>query len=538
MKETWTYAKMFARFPVALRRFLREPLTLPRAQGIVRARMEQRADNFLRVVERAVYGHRKSPYLALLRHAGCELGDLRALVRERGLEGALAELGAAGVYVTFEEFKGRRPIVRGGLELRVKPADFDNPSARHDFAVRTGGSTGLSTLVGQDLDHIAAGAPMQMLMLDAYGLLDTPTAHWIQIFPGTGLRFLLQRAYFRQYSEHWYSSMGWTDSKAWPKYDLATLYMISCARLLGLQLPFPEIVRRDEAIVVARWVHDTLAKRGRCFLSTHVSPAVRVAVAAQEAGLDLSGATFRVGGEPVTPAKARLMEKSGVRVVPAYGMVEISTVGLGCPNGRHADDVHLAMDTVALVTHPHPVDGTGVTVPAFRITTLTDTVTKLMLNVQVDDYGVVDESPCGCPLEAHGFTVHLHDIRSYSKLLGEGVTLIGNDMLHILEHVLPARFGGTALDYQLSEEEDEESLTRLYLVVSPRVVVRDEGELVESLLEALRASSPAAGVAGTVWRQAQTIRVKRAEPAWTARGKLLPLHIQSRRVDGRSGNSN
>ena len=525
MKESWTYAKMFARFPVALRRFLKEPLTLPRSQAIVRARMENRGDAFLRMVERGVYGQPKSPYLALMKHARCELGDLRALVHDKGVEGALIDLGAAGVYVEFEEFKGRRPIVRNSLELPVKASDFDNPAARHVFAVRTGGSTGLSTLVGQDFDYIAAGAPMQMLMLDAYGLLDTPTAHWLQILPGTGIRFLLQRAYFRQYSEHWYSSMGWTDSKAWPKYDAATLYMISCARLLGLALPFPEIVRLDEAIVVAHWVHDTLGKRGRCFFSSNVSHAFRVAVAAHDAGLDLSGATFRLGGEPITAAKARMIEKTGVRIVPAYGMSEISTVGLGCPNGRHADDVHLAMDTLALVTHPHPIIGTDVTVPAFRITTLADTVTKLMLNVQVDDYGIVEERACGCPLEAHGYTVHLREIRSYSKLLGEGVTLIGNDMVHILEHVLPSRFGGTAIDYQLTEEEDEQSLTRLYLIVSPRVTLRDEREVVETLIEALRASSPAAGVAGTMWRQAETIRVKRAEPLWTARGKLLPLHI-------------
>src|SRR5688572_27610187 len=307
MKETWTYAKMFARFPVALRRFLKEPLTLPRAQAIVKARMENRAGAFVGMVERGVYGQPKSPYLALMKHARCELGDLRALVHDKGVEGTLIDLGAAGVYVEFEEFKGRRPIVRNSLELPVKASDFDNPAARHVFAVRTGGSTGLSTLVGQDFDYIAAGAPMQMLMLDAYGLLDTPTAHWLQILPGTGIRFLLQRAYFRQYSEHWYSSMGWTDSKAWPKYDAATLYMISCARLLGCRIPYPTILRLDQAVVVARWVRDTVARHGRAFLASNVSHALRVAVAAQEAGIDLSDATFRVGGEPVTPAKAHVL---------------------------------------------------------------------------------------------------------------------------------------------------------------------------------------------------------------------------------------
>jgi len=526
MIESLAYARMFARFPFALRRFLSETLTIERARDIVRTRMEQRESNFLRLVERSVYGHPASPYLDLLKHARCELGDLRTLVMDKGLDAALTALRADGVYVTFEELKGRKPIERNGFSREVAASDFDNPAARHDFTVHTGGSTGLATLVGQDLDHIAAGAPMQLLMLDAFGLLDVPTAHWSHIFPGTGFRFILQRAYLRQFSERWFSSLGWRDSRGWPKYDAATLYMIFWARRCGLDFPFPEIVRLDEALVVARWINETLKERGRCFLATNVSHAFRVCVAAREAGLDLRGATFRMGGEPVTPAKARIMEDSGIRIITGYGMVEISTIGLGCANPLEAGDVHLASDTLALITHPHRVEGTDVTVPAFQITTLSESVPKLMLNVQVDDYGIVEQRACGCALEACGYSTHLREIRSYSKLLGEGVTLIGNEMVHILEHVLPARFGGTPLDYQLSEEEDSEGLTRLYLVISPRVAISRDDEVIEALHAALRSSSPAAGVASTVWRQAHTLRVKRAEPAWTARGKMLPLHIQ------------
>lgn len=526
MIESLAYARMFARFPFALRRFLSETMTIERARDIVRTRLEQREENFLRLMERSVYAYPASPYLGLLKHARCELGDLRALVMDKGLDAALTALRADGVYVTFEELKGRKPIERNGFSRDVTAGDFDNPAARHDFTVQTGGSTGLATLVGQDLDHIAAGAPMQLLMLDAFGLLDVPTAHWTHILPGTGFRFVLQRAYLRQFSEHWYSSMGWKDSRGWLKYDAATMYMVFCARRCGLNFPFPEIVRLDEAIVVARWINRTLQERGKCFLATNVSHAFRVCVAAREAGVDLRGATFRMGGEPVTPAKARIMEDSGIRIVTGYGMVEISTIGLGCANALEAGDVHLASDTLALITHPHAIEGTDVTVPAFQITTLSESVSKLMLNVQVDDYGIVEQRACGCALEACGYSTHLREIRSYSKLLGEGVTLIGNEMVHILEHVLPARFGGSALDYQLSEEEDEQGLTRLYLVISPRVTIRADTEVIETLHAALRSSSPAAGVASTVWKQAQTIRVKRAEPAWTARGKMMPLHIQ------------
>ena len=108
MRETLAYLTSFAQFPLALRRFLRTRLTLDQARRIVHDRIEQRGENFLRIAERGIYGHSASPYLALLKLAGCELPDLRAMVRQRGLDGALGALREAGVYVTFEEFKGRR----------------------------------------------------------------------------------------------------------------------------------------------------------------------------------------------------------------------------------------------------------------------------------------------------------------------------------------------------------------------------------------------------------------------------------------------
>jgi hypothetical protein len=79
-------------------------------------------------VEHSIYRHPSSPYLALLRHAGCERGDLEALVRRDGLDRALHTLRDAGVYVTFEEFKGRTPIVRGTTTITASARDFDNPS--------------------------------------------------------------------------------------------------------------------------------------------------------------------------------------------------------------------------------------------------------------------------------------------------------------------------------------------------------------------------------------------------------------------------
>src|SRR5581483_5455914 len=124
---TLAEAKMYARFAAGLPGFLRETITLAQAEQIVRRRLEQREDSFLRLVERGVYGYPRSPYRPLLALAGCALGDVRALLRSRGLEATLLALRAAGVYVSFEEMKGRAPIVRARREIAVRPRDFDNP---------------------------------------------------------------------------------------------------------------------------------------------------------------------------------------------------------------------------------------------------------------------------------------------------------------------------------------------------------------------------------------------------------------------------
>src|SRR5690606_15381075 len=125
------------------------------------------------------------------------------------------------------------------------------------------------------------------------------------------------------------------------------------------------------------------------------------------------------------------------------------------------------------ITHPEQVPGFDMTVPAFNVTTLLTSTPQIMLNLALDDYGIVEERRCGCELEALGLTTHLRDIHSYRKLTGEGVTMIGSEMLDIIENVLPSRFGGSPLDYQLLEQENEQGLTRLYVVISPRVDIAD-----------------------------------------------------------------
>jgi len=521
--------KMYARLAWGLWGFLRQTITLEEARAIVRRRMAERESNFLRLVERGIFGNPGSPYLPLLKLAGCELGDIQNMVQAKGLEETLRVLREGGVYVTFEEFKARTPIVRDGHVIPVQARDFDNPYLSHYYQAETGGTTGVRTRVAVDLDHLADDAPRRMLAYDAHGVLGVPTAIWLSVPPaGSGIGCILSNACLGHIPRKWFSPLTSRDLRASLKYRLLVEYVIAMGQLSGVSIPRPEPVGLDQAAAVARWAAETLEADGACVISSTASLAVRVCLAAREEGLSLTGAKFMVGGEPPTPAKVREIARTGARWIPHYFFGEVGLVGYGCVQPVDGNDIHLFKDALALIQCPRQVPGFEVTVDAFCFTTLLPTAPKLMVNVESDDYGLIENRSCGCPLESCGFTEHLRHIRSFCKLTGEGITLVGSEMVRILEEVLPARFGGSPLDYQLLEEEDEEGFTRLSLLVSPKVELEDKGKVIEAVLEALEQGSAAAKLTRAVWSQARTLRVKQMEPIPTARGKLMPLHLAQR----------
>jgi hypothetical protein len=258
-------------------------------------------------------------------------------------------------------------------------------------------------------------------------------------------------------------------------------------------------------------------------LNTYPSLALRVSLAAQEHGLDLTGATLTGAGEPISDAKWRGIMSSGARWVPYYSVSEIGRVGIGCANPADGNDLHWLKGSIALIRYPRPLPGSDVNVNAFYYTSLRPNAPRALLNVECDDFGDLEERRCGCPLEELGLTTHLRHINSFAKLTAEGVTVAGTAMVRILEEVLPAHFGGTVLDYQLQEEEDEQGFTRLYLVVSPRVHLDDEQAVLRTVLEALKQIGPAESISQAMWDKARTLRVRRSEPLCGTGGKFLPL---------------
>lgn len=521
--------KGYARFAGGLRGFLRRTVTPEEAKETIRRRLAEREETFLRVLRRGVFEYEGSPYRRLFDIAGCAFGDVETMVRADGVESTLERLYDAGVYVTFDEFKGRAPIMRNGNEFRVTARDFDNPHLKHSYQGSTSGSTGAGTRISFDLDHIAEACSINIATRRAHGVLGVPTAVWRNALPGVaGLSNVLSCALQGNMPERWFTPLGRDDLRVSAKDRLAMRYVLLAARVWGRPLPEPEPVPLDDPTPILDWALDAVKRTGACVVRTFVSPAVRACAAAREKGLDLSGVTFMGGGEPATAAKIRAIESVGARAMPSYGTSEAGILATACARPCGPDDLHLARDLVTLIQRPYTVPGWNETVGVFCLTTIVPTAPKIMINVVTDDFGILETRACGCPLEAAGYTVHVREIRSYRKLTGEGVTLLGNDAAQVLEEALPARFGGSPVDYQLLEEEDGEGLTRLSLIVSPRITLDDEQAAVDLVLEGLRRSGTAGTYAAAFWKRGHSLRVRRAEPVWGAGGKFLPLCVAER----------
>jgi hypothetical protein len=78
-------------------------------------------------------------------------------------------------------------------------------------------------------------------------------------------------------------------------------------------------------------------------------------------------------------------------------------------------------------------------------------------------------------------------------------------------------------------EEELDGLSRVSIVVSPRVGALDEAEVVATALRALGAGPGHRRMMSDIWQAGETLRVERREPYVTSALKVLPLHILTRR---------
>jgi hypothetical protein len=259
------------------------------------------------------------------------------------------------VYVTLEEFKGRRAIERGGMRRPAHPKDFDNPLLSRHFEARTGGSRGVGTRVLVDLDLLEHEAAYYSIFHSAFGVNGRPEALWFPPPPAVaGMKQALRRAKLGAPPTRWFSQSRPELTRATARSAVFTRYTIYMSRLLGRRLRAPQFVPPDRASVVAEWLAAQRQQGCPGVLGAGASSAARVCAAARERGLDISGTFFRISGEPYTAAKARIIADSGCTAASHYSMAEIGIIGVGCAAPIAVDDVHLLTDKVAVIQRDRP----------------------------------------------------------------------------------------------------------------------------------------------------------------------------------------
>jgi hypothetical protein len=526
----WSELAILWRLFVDVGPYLRNPLTPDECHRRVRVGLSRRSASFLEMLEHGVFAVPTSPYRRLLEHADVGLPDLRRSVEAKGVEGTLAELHAAGVYLTLGEFKGRTPVVRGGLTIETRSRDFDNPLSGRHFMTETGGSRSSGTRVYVDLAHYERDAIYDYLFAEAFSLLDRPWGSWRTTPPhGAGIKSHLSRAKLGRRSVHWFSQTRLRlRSRAWKHAVLMETVFLG-SLVARRPLTRPRYVPLAEAWRVAAWLEECREAGTPALLNTNAASSVRVAMAALERGMDISGTVFRVGGEPFTDAKASVLRAAGTRWASHYTMGETGRIAVACPRGGAVDDAHILEDKMAVIQEPRR-GGSGAPAPVNVYTTLHGATPKLMLNVESDDYGPLVRRSCGCLLDEVGYDLHIQDIRSWEKLTSEGMNFLGADLLRLVEEVLPARFGGNPTDYQFLEEE-ENGLPKVALLVSPRVGGVDEESLMGTVLSFLDTTPGSQDDNGDRWREGETLRVRRQEPIATGASKVLALHTTRKAVE-------
>ncbi|MCW5978535.1 MAG: hypothetical protein KIT09_10680 [Bryobacteraceae bacterium] len=496
--------------------FLAEPLSAAQAEATTAKGVVEREGRFLSKLDRAVYANPRSPYRKLLEASGCEFGDVERLVAADGLDGALAKLAAAGVYLTFEEFKGRVPTVRANRTIEFAPDDMNDPTFRAVTNSRTSGTSGSPIQFGWSFALNAQWATHWCLFFAANGILGNPLIFWT---PGNAgaIGPQLACAKFGQRVDGWFVSQEMTLAAdrlyAWSRHWI-------CRRLAGL--PGTRSVAYHDTAPVLEAVAGFLRDERGVSVNTTPSAAVRLSLAARERGADLSGLVFLLGAEPLTPARRETIEACGARATPLYGSTEAVWTGGQCPHPRNHDEVHVLRDLHAVINAPAGAS-TESEAPRLLFTSLAPVTSKVILNTDIGDSGVVEYRRCDCLYDRAGCRQTIHTIRSADKLTEFGVTIWVADVYDVLENALPRRYRAAAGDFQLIETRTPAGLPRYVLLAHPRAVEIDEQTLAKVFLEELGRRKTYYGFMTSIWEREKVLEVRRQAPIATSRGKLLPF---------------
>jgi hypothetical protein len=513
-------ALLYAQLPLALRSYMRAPRS-SNAAAQVSAQLANRGARFLDLLRRTIFADPTHPYHRMFQSAGCAFGDLANAVQRDGLEPALSALRREGVYLAHDEFKGRAPIVRSGRHFPASAASWDNPLVSGGLPGRSSGSSGASVSTNSNIPFLCYQDAHLELVWREFEFAQRPHVELRSILPSLrAFEQSLAAARLGYRIDRWFSPGK--PSRYATLYAAATNLMVATVNLSGARMPFPEVLPPHDFLPVAAWVAGQRANGVSCALTGFVSPAVRIASTAVAHSLDIRGTIFVAGGEALTPAKRAVIDSAGAEIYPRYHITEIGDIGHACRQMRTGNSVHLYRDAVAAIVHKRPARLSSFEVDSLLFTTLLPASPRILINVEMEDSGVLAESACDCAFTRAGLTTVIRDIASFGKLTGHGVTLVGTDLVSVLEQRLPALLGGTVGDYQLVEREAAGE-TQIVLFVSPRVPTSADAARRCFLQELERQFGGSLAVG--LWTHTHAMQAIIHEPIAGATGKVLPLHL-------------
>jgi hypothetical protein len=493
----------------AVPEFFRERITLRRAEEEIKKGLDQREERFLDLARAQIYGRPDSPYLRLLRFARCEFFDLQSQVRRCGLDETLERLAGGGVYLTAEEFKGKKPVVRGREVFRVSPGDFERPGLSAGYRTQSSGSANQPIRSFISLDLLRIRAPATCLFFAAHDLFSCAQASYDAILPASGgVNMLMIYAVMGVVVDRWFARklpISGTIERAY--HNLMTHFLALAARHFGPGFPMPEFITTHETDRIVQWAAAQRREKKACCITTAASNAARISRAAFDQAISLEGVKFIVSGEPFTESKRQAIERAGATATPRYAQGGGVNIGFGCANPLYTDEIHVNQDLLALVPNPRSLQNGSTPLHPLLCTTLHSSFPRLLLNVESGDYGDLAQRDCGCALGKVGLSLHLHHIRSFEKFTSEGMNYFYGDLFEFFENVLPAEFGGGPGDYQLVEEEDGNGQTRLTLLVHPQVGELNERKLLARLQESLAQGARGNPFMSKLWQETGTFRV-------------------------------
>lgn len=496
---------------------LGQRVTVEEAVAGVRFRQQRREVTLLRTMEQAVFGQPSSPYRVLLETAGYDFARVSSLLNTLGVDAALRQLCQDGVYVSIEEFKGLREARRGTKAFRFTPNDFSNPLVRSGLPALSGGTRGRPLFTTISPSNHRLGAEHLALAMKAYGLNSQSMTVILPMAHGASFWAVLALTAMGRPPLRWYSQLQRARNTRLIHPFIAAVHAWSLFH--GFRLPLPRYVPFGQEEQIIRWFPRVRAQRHGVF--TTPSSALRLALAADRLNISLDHTTFITVAEPLTPTKLVAIRRTGAQAFSSLGFTEFGRATYGCAAAANPDDTHVCRDAVAVIQRRRPVDLLGTEVDALLFTALSPDARKILLNMETGDYARMTSRHCACFLGTLGWSDHLEEIRSFEKLNAEGRLFFGSQLIELIEDRLPKQFGGDPTDYQLVEEEDPAGLTRLHVLVHPRVQSINENDVLAYVSGALNELN---ATAATLWETAGTVSVLRRPPIVTEAGKLMPLH--------------